>query len=451
MQDLSMKLFLFLSILLCASLIVAEEAKQEEKKDERRPSMFKIGEDWLALPEVFSTLDFAADSTPAEEGDIEGQLRLRASRFWGRLYIDGWPQTIQFFRAHFGIEPPLGKKRFVFAEPRDACVPLTNGHLLTADHVLLVNRGNCTFGTKAINTHKTAAKAIIIINNEPGLEHLPGPDAHDLQYSVSSIPQPEGLLLEQIYDEGPADGGFGRRIEGYMVPINCENSGARCVPATYEERNNIKTLAEGGTVHVYNTDGSPSSSVKDSDHPMEYLLAHFGVKVPHESTKGEVIIAKPAEACAAIENDIKGKYVLVRRGGCPFVKKAEHIQAAGGKLMIVGSMHPYIVRMGVEPRWKGLNTAIPVVMVSKRTYSILVAESFTHGLIALSESNTVNSTVWEPLEKLYNGEGWPRSDVYIKKKADELLEQEAKWLDRVATINEAYTKRTKPADAKEEL
>jgi hypothetical protein len=90
-------------------------------------------------------------------------------------------------------------------------------------------------------------------------------------------------------------------------------------------------------------------------------------------------------------------------------------------------------------------------MVSKRTYSILVAESFTHCLIALSESNTVNSTVWEPLEKLYNGEGWPRSDVYIKKKADELLEQEAKWLDRVATINEAYTKRTKPADAKEEL
>lgn len=60
--------------------------------------------------------------------------------------------------------------------------------------------------------------------------------------------------------------------------------------------------------------------------------------------------------------------------------------------MMVGSLHPYILRMvssfsqimqrvmkidyihpscalqGVEPRWKGLNTAIPVVMVSKRTY-----------------------------------------------------------------------------------
>ena len=39
----------------------------------------------------------------------EGQMRLRSTRFWGRLYLDGWPQTIQFFRAHFGIEPPFGK------------------------------------------------------------------------------------------------------------------------------------------------------------------------------------------------------------------------------------------------------------------------------------------------------------------------------------------------------
>lgn len=78
-------------------------------------------------------------STPANEDDIEGQLILRSTRFWGRIYIgrysissycicsfknvgsDGWPQTIQFFRAHFGIEPPIGRKvklllsvRFIF-------------------------------------------------------------------------------------------------------------------------------------------------------------------------------------------------------------------------------------------------------------------------------------------------------------------------------------------------
>ncbi len=63
--------------------------------------MFKIGEEWMALPEVFSNLDFAADSTPASEEDIEGQLRLRSTRFWGRIYIDGWPQSIQVRSRRF--------------------------------------------------------------------------------------------------------------------------------------------------------------------------------------------------------------------------------------------------------------------------------------------------------------------------------------------------------------
>ena len=35
----------------------------------------------------------------------------------------------------------------------------------------------------------TNASSVIIINNEPGLDHLPGPDAHDLLFSVGSITQ----------------------------------------------------------------------------------------------------------------------------------------------------------------------------------------------------------------------------------------------------------------------
>ena len=34
------------------------------------------------------------------------------------------------------------------------------------------------------------------VNIYLGIDHLPGPDAHDIQYSVSSIPQLEGQLLE---------------------------------------------------------------------------------------------------------------------------------------------------------------------------------------------------------------------------------------------------------------
>ena len=63
----------------------------------------------------------------------------------------------------------------------------------------------------------------------------------------------------------------------YIVPINCENSGARCLPATYEERANVKTLPEGGTIVVTSADGTPA--LKDKDIPVEYILAHFGTKV----------------------------------------------------------------------------------------------------------------------------------------------------------------------------
>jgi hypothetical protein len=110
----------------------------------------------------------------------------------------------------------------------------------------------------------------------------------------------------------------------------------------------------------------PASDPKDF--PLEYLLAHFGTKVTHVNTTMSIVVAKPAEACTPIENDIRGKAVLIRRGSCPFVKKAEEIQAAGGRMMIVGNSYSYIVRMGVEPRWKGLNTVVPVIMVSKKGY-----------------------------------------------------------------------------------
>jgi len=273
-----------LAATVCCFLCLLCTMHADTDKEDRPPSMFQVGEEWLALPEVFSNLDFTADSTPASEEDVEGQLRLRASRFWGRLYIDGWPQTVQFFRAHFGIEPPTGRKVFVFPDPRDACEEIKNPEYYTEDHVLLVNRGKCTFGTKAKNAQKTKATGIVIVNNEPGIDHLPGPDAHDISYSVSSIPQPEGQLLEAVYDEGPpdvqpSDGlpgpghvGLGRRMEGYIVPINCENGGAKCVPATYDERKQVANLTEGGFVRL-------ASPLGEGDLPVEYLLAHFGTKV----------------------------------------------------------------------------------------------------------------------------------------------------------------------------
>lgn len=101
----------------------------------------------------------------------------------------------------------------------------------------------------------------------------------------------------------------------------------------------------------------------------------------------------------------------------------------------------------MEPRWKGLNTVIPAVMVSKRTYSALVGESYSGSTVSfvedagedipvesqkygLTKKRVVNGDTWEYLEKLHRGEGWPRSDLFVQKKYDELKNLHQNWPDR---------------------
>lgn len=96
--------------------------------------------------------------------------------------------------------------------------------------------------------------------------------------------------------------------------------------------------------------------------------------------------------------------------------------------------------MGVEPRWKGLSTAIPVVMVSSRAYGILVGETYAGATLSFKENLAVNASSWEALEKYHNGEGWPRSESYIIKRYEDLLVENAAWPDRLVTIEQAYKK-----------
>ncbi|RYG93571.1 hypothetical protein EON65_58715 [archaeon] len=74
--------------------------------------------------------------------------------------------------------------------------------------------------------------------------------------------------------------------------------------------------------------------------------------------------------------------------------------------------------------------------------SLLVAEAYLGSTIALIEDDgvigdndmqkkmTVNAETWELLEKLHKGEGWPRSDLYVRKKYEELKEIHKDWPDR---------------------
>ncbi len=198
-------------------------------------------------------------------------------------------------------------------------------------------------------------------------------------------------------------------------------------------------MNEGGVLELKH---SKSKELPASEYPLEYLLAHFGTKVIPDTVDLTIIVAKPSDGCGAIENNVKGKMVLVRRGGCPFVKKAENVQAAGGAVVVIGSPNPYLLRMGVEPRWKGLNTIIPVIMVSKRVYGILVAESFSNTLVVMKENNAINSTVWDTISKYSEGQGWPHRGGLggVKTHFEELKTEFTHWPDRLAAISDAFSK-----------
>jgi hypothetical protein len=107
-----------------------------------------------------------------------------------------------------------------------------------------------------------------------------------------------------------------------------------------QERQWLKELTEGGVLHIHRAKASSTDP-----QTYEYLLAHFGTKVAHKDSAKGLVMAKPVEACEPLEKDVKGKAVLVRRGTCSFVQKAENVQNAGGVVMIVSSLASHLLRM----------------------------------------------------------------------------------------------------------
>ena len=164
----------------------------------------------LLLPEVMSNLQFEKRDF-APEGDTAAEAALREASTWGRVYVDGWPTSIQYLRGHFGLSPPTGTHDIVLAEPLDACMPLANA----AGRIVIAQRGVCTFGTKANRTAEAGAAALLVVNDADGLIHMPGPDAHDVKLSISMIGKWEGnqLMSSMRAAEAP--------LRASLVPINC--------------------------------------------------------------------------------------------------------------------------------------------------------------------------------------------------------------------------------------
>lgn len=77
--------------------------------------------------------------------------------------------------------------------------------------MVIATRGKCTFSTKARNAQEASASALLIVNNEEGLVHPPGPDGKDLGearkplYRLEWLRQITSLLFRALKINSPTE------------------------------------------------------------------------------------------------------------------------------------------------------------------------------------------------------------------------------------------------------
>ncbi|CAN0163948.1 unnamed protein product [Ectocarpus sp. 12 AP-2014] len=403
------------------------------KEYNRPPNLFDVGGGELKLlSEVlsnlnFETRDFKDDGTTAE------QKELRDSRPWGRLYIDDWPAPIQYLRSHFGGPPADGMRRLVLADPLDGCKPLRNVDDARSA-VVIATRGSCTYTTKARNAQEASASALLVVNNEQGLLHPPGPDGMDLAEIFSGmIPQPEGRALIE------AMSGSSDPTQGALVPMNCNkksgigSSNQQCHAAAKADRDIIDGLTLGGFVRL------------PGGEKFEYLLAGFGVKVPlGELEMGAPL--NPSGACAPMPKEAAiaaaGKAIVATRGTCSFIEKAEAMGAGPGErvgALIVKNSETTLFHMGAAPRWRGANISLPVVLVTDvagHAISTLPPDS----TIRFAPSEHVTLAAWDEIERLKEASAWPKETQERQTLYETLVVRNAGFPDRVSAIQGAFSR-----------
>jgi len=111
-----------------------------------------------------------------------------------------------------------------------------------------------------------------------------------------------------------------------------------------------------------------------------HMTAAFGTQQSSMDfeRKAPVVFIEPKHGCGHILNkeNLKGAIVVVRRGGCAFMRKAYNVERWGGVGMVVGN---YVKG---EERWRLIHMRktrdeadvdFPCVFVSKRTYDAITA------------------------------------------------------------------------------
>jgi len=108
--------------------------------------------------------------------------------------------TFEFMSSDFGGLPANEALEAVLADPLHACFGVSNNREQVKGRVVFANRGRCSFVKKIAFLHQLGAAAVVIMNNDVGLVHIPKPHGKtDLPKIPSSlVTSVAGLKLRSL-------------------------------------------------------------------------------------------------------------------------------------------------------------------------------------------------------------------------------------------------------------
>jgi hypothetical protein len=225
--------------------------------------------------------------------------------------------------------------------------------------ILFVERGKCTFLTKAQYALSTNATAMIVVNNEDRIDSPSsglGVDRSITYDMVKTINEKLSILSISNISIAKISHSLklfrNKPLFMQIVPLVC-GVGGSCIPSIDEEKK-IQAEVTGGEIKIKNNDDDIGS--------FEFLTSNFGGVLSDESFS--IIVPNDQDGCEQFTDityhynisnrneditdvgdeinnmSMNGYYkdnyaIMVDRGNCGFDVKALNVQNAGAQLMIV--------------------------------------------------------------------------------------------------------------------
>lgn len=279
---------------------------------------------------------------------------------YGRVYLEDSVESYEYSLASFGKPPPIGKQQIVALPSVLGCREEYSSLDTDVDYsgkTLVVQRGNCTFLSKAQHAKALNASGLIIVNTEDRLESPSSGWGVDKNVSIAMVDALKDLYIIGMSNTTWAKINKALEFHGSgatfvsVVPLKCA-LGKTCSPVVDEER---ALQAEVTWGHMRS-----KNAVTGEVRSFEFLTSNFGCHLPSEGHTVNVVLSDSPHACDPLvpSDKYKNAAVVVSRGKCRFDVKAFNVQESGARLMIivdtedkalqrVGGMTPEVGYVGI--------------------------------------------------------------------------------------------------------